>query len=106
MPDEKKIHWTKTPEGKAKMAKAQKKSWKTRRAQFTQNTKQSKVPSSTRHRRDVIASKETPIKETPTFAYALGHIECWIAAYAASAGVSPESLAAELGKVLQLKARG
>lgn len=26
------VHWTKTPEGKAKMAKAQRKAWKTRKA--------------------------------------------------------------------------
>ena len=26
-----KVHWTQTPEGKAKMARAQKKSWRTRR---------------------------------------------------------------------------
>jgi hypothetical protein len=105
MPDEKKIHWTQTDAGKAKMAKAQKKSWQTRRKNGT-HTKKTKVPSSTRHRHDVVASKEARIQETPTFAYALGHIECWIATYAASAGVPAESLAAELGKVLQLKARG
>lgn len=27
----KKVHWTQSPEGKAKMARAQKKSWRTRR---------------------------------------------------------------------------
>lgn len=49
---------------------------------------------------------DAPEIDEATFAYALGYTECWLATYAAAAGVSTGALAARVGKVLHGKARG
>ncbi len=83
-----KIHWTNRPENKAKLKKM------LRAAAVTRAKKN--------------AAQSTPATETgipdDTFAYALGHVECWLDTYAKSAGVPAAALTARLGKVLQSKA--
>jgi hypothetical protein len=88
----KKLHWTQTPEGKAKLAKNTARAWKQRRAKTTIKTEPTSHGTFT-------------IKDSPIFAYALGHVTAWVETYAKSAGVPYEALATELGKILQVKAR-
>ena len=59
----------------------------------------------------VVASRRKEVSDAPlieegTFSYALGYVECWLQTYAAAAGVPHGTLAARVGKVLQVKARG
>lgn len=92
----KKLHWTQTPAGKIKLSKALKKYYRTPAGKT--RARRYKTPITPEN------SHGSALKETPTFAYALGHVESWIEHYAKSAGVSPELLTSELGEVLQLKA--
>ena len=96
----KKMHWTKTPEGREKMSKALRKFHrKKKNGTHTQKHAAPKVPSKP-------SSKNTHVKNIipqDTFAYALGYIECWIETFAKSAGLPSETFATELGKVLQHK---
>lgn len=89
-----KLHWTQRPENKAKVLAMAKRGRRTRKAQ--------------KRARTSIPHPETNAGDIPqdTFAYALGYIECWLEAYAKSAGIPSEALAAKLGKVLQVKSRG
>jgi hypothetical protein len=83
----KKQHWTQTPAGRKKMARVARNSHRARKkAAPTPKPETSPHGHSLPH--DVVA-------------YALGHLECWIDAFAKSAGVSPEALAARLGAVLR-----
>lgn len=105
MPNGKKIHWTQRPENKArvkaslKKAHAAKQVNKKKRAQAKKQSPSSSTPAKASH----VKVRER-IQEG-VFSYALGHVECWIATYAASADVSAEALAAELGAVLSRKVR-
>lgn len=78
------VHWTQTRKGKARLAEIA----AARRTTLTQEN-----------------ATHAPSIPKDTFAYALGHVECWIDTYAKSAGVSAEALASRLGSVLSGKNR-
>lgn len=90
----KKLHWTQRPGGKERLSAAVKASYR-------------------KKKRELNLVKESPNAQPPRSeaipsdvrAYALGYIECWVQAYAASAGVSGETLTAELGEILRGKGR-
>lgn len=88
------VHWTQRPENKEKIRKMREKANRTRKRHQQSTTHPSPRAS---HVADIAQD---------TFAYALGHVECWIEIYAKSSGVSAESLAAKLGAVLSVKSRG
>lgn len=85
----KRVHWTQTSAGK-RILKARSKRIKQGKGQTNKGGN------------DGIAKAEA---DEATFAYALGHVECWLQNYADSAGVSAGALAARMGQVLQRKAR-
>lgn len=101
MATKKKTHWTQRPENKArvqamlKKASAAKQASKKNRPKARQSTLSQKV--------DHVEARDR-IQEG-VFSYALGYVECWISTFAASADVSAEALAAELGAVLSRKVR-
>lgn len=90
-------HWSQSPEGRKKMSEIQKK-----RFAKARKTKP------TRSRRETHNANGTapPQIDEAIFAYALGHVECWLGNYAESAGVPTNSLTSRVGKVLHSKARG
>lgn len=97
---EKKLHWTKRPENKAKLAKMVKKSVAAKKA--IRNGKQPKATKPKAAPKPQPTNNGSGIPED-TIAYALGHVECWIETFAKSAGVPSEALAFELGTVLRGK---
>ncbi len=82
------VHWTLRPENKKKVQAMLKKRAATRK----RNKRAALPPTRTTPHDDAIPQD--------TFAYALGYLECWVEAYAKSAGVPSEALAAKLGAVL------
>ena len=83
----KRIHWTHRPENKEKLKAMSRKAAQTRKNGKT-------------------TAQDTDAIPEATFAYALGHIECWVDTFAKSAGVPPAALAAQLGAILSRKSRG
>lgn len=97
----KKVHWTRRPENKAKLAKMVKRSAAAKKAIRKAAKKNGKAnPGQKSKLKPHDDGADIP---QDTFAYALGHIECWIETFSKSAGVSAEALAARLGSVLRSK---
>ncbi len=94
----KKLHWTQTPEGRARIAAVARKGHRTRKAKA--KAKQTKPRGAVPH-----ATKAPERIDDGTFAYAHGYLTCWIDQYAARKGVPAGSLTAELGAVFQRQAR-
>lgn len=124
-------HWTQTAEGRERMRKIGKRRWKQHRKKSQKARKQIARASRAKHwsqtargraliresnkrrsrshttqaRRSHVHVSTHPQVDDATFSYALGHVECWIQAFAASAAVPAEALATRLGEVLSGKVR-
>lgn len=76
-------HWTQTVEGKKRLKRMVKRSWKVRRMGVKK------------------ATKEIPSVSQESTAYCFGHCEAFIQAHAERTNTPFQSLAAEVGKLLQ-----
>mgnify|MGYP003578725529 CR=1 FL=1 len=85
----KKRHWTQTPQGKAKLAKAVKNGWKAKHKQENGNGNGTSGDPS-----------ETQV------AYVFGRVEGFIEAFASSRGLSRPALASRVGALLRKQANG
>jgi hypothetical protein len=92
---EDKLNYWKTPEGRARASKLAK--------ERARKRKREKLNGS--NSKEAEAGPQHALPET-TVAYALGHCEAWLQAYAGSAGVSSKSLTFRVGELLRAKARG
>lgn len=90
----KRVHWTSTPEGRAKLSRIGRKGWRTRRAK----AKIATPPKPTKESRHASAPEDFQA------AYAYGYVQCWLAVYADSSGLSRPALARRVGGLLQVDA--
>lgn len=91
----KKPHWTKSPEGKKKLAKVQKARWK----KFHKLAKNGEVDGVSNANFEVNAEVQSGVL------YTFGRVEQLIQDYASSRGISESTLAAGVADLLQRKAR-
>ena len=87
----KRKHWTQTPEGKAKMARASKRAWR-KRTNHTQENGNGN------------GAEDGP-SETQV-AYVYGRVEGFVEAFASSRGLSRAALAERVGTLLRKQAHG
>lgn len=112
MAETKRLHWTQTPEGRAKLAKAMKKGWKTRRkSEAMRKAKTTRVTRKKRGKNVIKIEEEIPTEETrktqtqeekESIATAIGlaHCDAWLSIFADTWGLSRSALARRVGEAL------
>lgn len=102
MPENKKPHWTQTPEGKARLKRLTTASWSKRgRAKRAKRANQSPQPPE-----EHVSAKRQPKEIQRHLSYALGHVEAWLGIYADRIGVSRADFTGWVALALQSQAMG